>query len=322
MLFGLFIVAIIRLKYVFLPLSDLSIVSQAHLDRFAVVLLVLLCAIWGGQQVAIKWALEAVPPLMQAGLRSVIAVLLLSLWMWRKGENPLRWDSAGWWGCLAGVLFSGEFLMLYWGLEFTSASRAAVFLYTSPFVVALGAHFLIAGENLSRLKLSGLVIAFLGIVLAFYSNETVPSEQVVGDLLVLVGAVFWGLTTLVIKVSPQQALSAEKILLYQLAVSAIMLPTGSWLLNEPALGEITLKVAGSLFYQSVIVAFISYTVWFWLVRQYQASKVTAFGFLSPMFGVLAGWLLLDETISQSFIIAFLLVIIGVWLVNKPASRRL
>ncbi|WP_432471605.1 DMT family transporter [Amphritea sp. HPY] len=288
-----------------------------ELDRFAIILLVILCAIWGCQQVAIKWALVAVPPLLQAGLRSLIAVVLLMLWMLWKGEKPWSKDGGGWWGVLAGVLFAGEFQMLYWGLEYTSASRAAVFLYTSPFVVALGAHFLLPGEALTKLRILGLVIAFSGIVLAFYNGSSTGGKQLYGDLMVLLGAVFWGCTTLVIKASPQRHLSAEKVLFYQLAVSALLLPLGSWLLAEPAIGDISATVVGSVLYQSVVVAFISYTAWFWLVREYPASKVAAFGFLSPMFGVLAGYFLLQEQINQSFMIALLLVLGGIWLVNRP-----
>ena len=127
------------------------------LDRTAMTILVVLCASWGLNQVAIKVAIRGVSPLLQCGIRSVGATILILIWMAVRREPLLERDSTLWWGITAGLLFSAEFILIYWGLEFTNASRAVIFLYMSPFVVALGAQLFIPGEHLGMIQV--LVLA-------------------------------------------------------------------------------------------------------------------------------------------------------------------
>ncbi|GGK85112.1 DMT family transporter [Amphritea balenae] len=291
-------------------------------DGLAIVLLILLCMLFGLNQVVVKFGLEGISPLMQAGLRSLGATFLLMGWMRYRGETIFYRDGAGWWGVLIGILFTGEFLFLYQGLTLTSASHATIFLYTSPFIVALGAHFFIPGETLRLGQIGGLAIAFSGVVLAFSDSLTEQaSEQtsVLGDLLVLLGAIFWGATTVVLKASPQRHQSPARVLLYQLAVSAIALLVLSALLGETGVTDLNVTVAASLLFQTVLMAFVGYLAWFWLLSHYQAAKVASFTFLTPLFGVLFAWLILDESITANMVAALILVALGIYLVNKPRS---
>lgn len=290
------------------------------LDRFAVILLLGLCVIWGLQQVAIKFALEGISPMMQAGLRSIGATILLCLWMRWRGVKIFERDGTAWWGLLASLLFSGEFLLLYWALEYTTTSRGVVFLYTSPFIVALGVHFFVPGERLRLLQVIGLCCAFGGIVVAFGDNGGV-GDTLIGDMMALLAAVFWGATTVVIKASPQRRLPAERVLLYQLAGSAIALPLLSLAFGEAGVTSVTVPVIASMLFQIVMVAFVSYLAWFWLIHRYQASKISSFGFFSPLFGVFFGFLIMDEAITPVFIVALVLVAAGIYLVNKPQAVK-
>lgn len=290
------------------------------LDRFAIILLLGLCIIWGLQQVAIKFALAGISPIMQAGLRSVGATILLCLWMRWRGITIFERDGAEWWGVLACVLFSCEFIFLYWALEYTTTSRGVVFLYTSPFIVALGVHFFVPGDRLRLLQVIGLCCAFAGIVVAFGDNGG-AGDTLLGDMMALLAAVFWGATTVVIKASPQRTLRAERVLLYQLAGSAVMLPLLSLAFGEAGVTSVTVPVILSMLFQIVVVAFISYLTWFWLIHHYQASKISSFGFFSPLFGVFFGFLIMDEAITPVFILALVLVAAGIYLVNKPPSGQ-
>jgi drug/metabolite transporter (DMT)-like permease len=293
--------------------------QHAALDRTAIVILLLCCACWGLNQIAIKIANAGISPVLQAGLRSAGAALLLTGWC-RLRRIPL-WNRDGTlpWGIAAGLLFALEFLLVYWGLSYTTASRGVVFLYTSPFVVALGAHALVPDDRLSRIKLLGLCAAFVGLLLAFADSLRLPSRiELVGDAMCFAGAIAWGATTVLIKASPLARCRPEKTLFYQLAVSGIVLPVLAVnLFGEPFALVPAAPVLLALGYQIVLVAFISYATWFWLVAHYPASRLSAFSFLTPVFGVAFGGLLLHEAVTPLLVLAVALICAGIWLVNRP-----
>ncbi|MBW2449238.1 MAG: DMT family transporter [Deltaproteobacteria bacterium] len=292
------------------------------LDLTAMVILVVLCVSWGLQQVAIKVANGGVSPLLQSSIRSVGATILIWIWMVVRREPLLERDGTLWWGIAAGLLFAAEFILIYWGLEFTNASRAVIFLYMSPFVVALGAQLFIPGEHLRIIQVLGLCCAFLGIVVAFEESLNFPTRRMlIGDSMLAGAAVLWGATTVLIKASPLSKIKPGKTLLYQLAVSAVVLPLGSLVKNEPGIFFMTPLIAGSLVYQTVWVAFITYLAWFWLIRYYPPSRLASFTFLTPLFGVLAGGLLLGESITGGLLLALVLVGVGIYLVNRPSTAK-
>ena len=290
-----------------------------HLDPAGAALLAVLCLSWGIQQVSIKLAMIGVSPVMQAGLRSVIAVTLLYLWMRRRGVPLMGTDGLWKPGLVIGTLFSLEFWLLYWALEFTSASRAIIFLYMSPFVVAAGAHLLLPGERLNRLQIAGMVIAFGGIVVVFQGGLHGPAMAGawIGDVMAFAAAVFWGLTTLVIRTTSLARAAPSRSLFFQLLVSACLLPLVSMLQGEPGITALTPLVIGCLFYQGVIVAFASYLVWFWMIAHYPVPQLAGFTFLAPVFGVSAGVMLLDEPLSASLVAGAALVGAGIYIVNRP-----
>jgi drug/metabolite transporter (DMT)-like permease len=293
------------------------------LDLTAMVLLVVCCASWGVQQVAIKVANAGISPLLQAGIRSVGATVLVGLWMTLRRDPLFGRDGTLGWGLAAGALFSVEFILIYWGLCFTHASRAVIFLYMSPFVVALGAQWLIPAETLRRVQVVGLLCAFGGVLVAFGESLGLPSARMLlGDGMLIGAAVLWGGTTVLIKAGPLARISPGKTLLYQLAVSAVLLPLGSVLVGEPGIGRVTPLIAGCLVYQTVWVAFVTYIAWFWLVREYPASRIASFTFLTPLFGVVAGALLLGERITGTLTLSLCLVAAGIYLVNRPAHEGL
>jgi drug/metabolite transporter (DMT)-like permease len=290
---------------------------RQQLDSAAIALMVLLCACWGFNQVAIKLANAGISPIFQAGLRSAGSALLVWAWSAHRGVRLVARDGTLGLGILIGVLFAAEFVFLYWSLIFTSASRAVLFLYMSPFVVALGAHFLIPGERLRRFQVVGLFCAFAGTALAFGDALRFPTyRELLGDGLAFLAAILWGATTVVIKASRLAAISPHRNLLYQLVVSAILLPVLSWALGEPGIVAATPLVLGMLAYQIVVVAFASYLAWFWLISRYPAGRLSSFSFLTPLFGLVAGAVVLAEPIGWALMMALVLVGIGIALVNR------
>lgn len=287
------------------------------LDVKGMTLLVIICASWGLNQVAIKVANPFISPVLQAGIRSMGAVLLVFLWMKSRRIPILAKDHTLGWGIGVGLLFSLEFILIYWGLEFTNASRAVIFLYTSPFAVALGVQLFIPGEKLTRIQVMGLCLAFAGIMTAFHESLNLPNRQMLlGDSMLTLAAILWGATTVLIKASPLAPIAPSKTLLYQLGVSALVLPFASLALGEPGIIAITPLILANLFYQIVWIAFITYIAWFWLISNYAVSRLASFTFLTPLFGVLAGAVFLNEQITLYLVIALVLVGTGIYLVNR------
>ena len=294
-------------------------VRKTHLDTLAISLLLGCCLFWGLQQVLIKATLAEMPPMFQASLRLWGATGLLWLWcVWRK--VPLfAQDGSLKAGLLAGSLFAAEFACIYLGLQYTTASRLTVFLYTSPFWVAVLVPLWVKSEKLRGLQWLGLVCAFAGVVFALREGFAgAAGASLRGDVLALAAGMLWGLTTVVIRASGLAKVSAEKLLFYQLAVSAVAFPLLSLALGEAWVWRFSTFAITSLLLQTVVGAFASYLAWMWMLGRYPATKISVFVFLTPLFALLFGALWLKESVTPGLIAALGAVAVGIVLVNHRA----
>ena len=292
---------------------------KSELDGLAVLLLVGCSALWGLAQVAAKVGLTEIPPLLQASLRSAGAALLLLAWSRARRLPVLRADSTWRAGLLAGTLFGAEFACIFVGLQYTSASRMSVFIYLAPFVVALGMPFISKSERLGALQMLGLGLAFSGVVWAYaegFGQAAAGPLQWLGDAFGIVAALLWGLTTLVLRGSRLAHALPEKTLLWQLAVSGLALGAGSWLHGETWPANWSTLALATLAFQAVVISFASYLVWFWLLRHYPATRISVFVLLTPLFGLLAGIVLLGEVLTARLVVALVAVCAGIVLVNR------
>ena len=289
--------------------------ERAPVDAVAVGVMLLLTALWGFQQVTVKWIAADVPLVMQAALRSIIATVLLLVWARLRGVALFGADGTGRAGLAAGLLFAGEFVFIYAGLAHTNASRMSVFIYLAPPLTALGLHWFVPSERLSLRQWTGVLLAFAGIVAAFAEGFGSGGSTWLGDLCGVSAAALWAATTVVIRATRLSRATATKTLFYQLGVSALALPLASVLLGEKGIVAVTPLVAASLAYQGAIVAFASYLAWFWLLTRYRAAPLAVLSFLTPMFGMLSGVVFLSEPISGTFAAAALCVAAGIVLVN-------
>lgn len=220
------------------------------------------------------------------------------------------------------VSFTLEFLLLYPGLHWTTASRGMLFLYTAPFFTALGTQIFLPAERLGTTQLAGPLLAFAGVAAVFADDLTSGGGSLAGDAMCLAAGGFWGATTVVVKASPSLSAAAPaKVLFLQLAGSAPPLFLASWLLGEmQSWPQPTWMSSAGLFYQTVIVAFISYLIWFRLVLTYPANRIAGFTFLTPLFGILAGVALLGERATWGLLVGLVAIAAGMWLVNTPQKR--
>jgi drug/metabolite transporter (DMT)-like permease len=291
---------------------------RAHLDGVAIGMMLTLCMLWGLQQVVVKATLPMLPPFLQGALRSAIGASLVLLWSRARGIPLFGRDGTLAPGLAAGVLFGLEFLCIYGALPLTDASRVSVFTYMAPFVVALLLPRFVPAERLTLLQGFGMACAFAALAYAFQEGFTSPVRtQWQGDGLSIVAAFLWGATTLVIRATRLSSASAEKTLFYQLAIGGVILYAASLAAHEtwPAAG-LPVSAWASIGFQSVIVAFASYLAWFWLLGRYPATRLSAFSFLTPVFGLLLAALALGESISQRLIVAMAFIAVGITLVNR------
>lgn len=283
-------------------------------------LLVLVCFLWGANAVSIRISNQGIPPLLAAAFRSAVAALLVWLYARFRGQGvsfPKGERRHGW---VIGCLFGLDFLFLYWGIAFTTASRSIIFLYTHPFWVALGAHFVLKGDRLTALKVAGLVLAFSGLVAVFSVSSTgLPAEYWIGDLMEVVAALFWAATTVYIKkLLQKKSFTHYQTLHAQLLYSIPVLALGSLLFERSSGLHLTGAVAAALVYQCVLVAFFSYVLWFWMISQFAVSNLAAFTFLAPLFGVILGAAALSEPVSPPVWLGLGLVGVGIYVVNRPS----
>lgn len=293
--------------------------QHERLDAFATLAMVTLTALWGFQQVAIKVTNEAVSPAFQSGLRCAGALVLLLIWCRVRGIRLFERDGTLVPGLIVGVLFASEFALIYWALVYTDVARSILFLYCAPFVVAIGAHFLIPGERIRLAQAVGLLCAFGGLALAVKDGLSLPSPTaLIGDLMMLLAGAIWAATTLVIKTTSLIRIHSAKTLAYQLGMTALFAPA-ALLFGESGITRFDGLIAASLAYQTVLVAFASYLAWFALIRTYPASTLSTFTFLSPLFAMLSGAIFLQERVTPVLWIALALVAFGIWLVNRPRA---
>ena len=293
--------------------------QRSAIDPAAAALLVALCAVWGAGQVAIKVGNQGISPLYHAAIRSGGAALLVWGWSAARGIPLWRRDGTAAYGAIIAVLFALEFVCIYWGFMFTTAARGVLFIYATPFFVAIGAHWLFPAERLHGTKIAGLIAAFAGLALAFADGLRLPTHrELLGDVLELGGAFLWATTTLIIK-ARGQTVSPHQTLFYQLGGSAVLLVALAAATGEPGVTRLTGPIVAAVLYQIVLVAFVTYLIWFWMLTRYPASALHAYTFWTPLFGLLAGWLLLSEPVTPALVLAMACVALGIYLVNRPPS---
>lgn len=284
---------------------------------------IFICFLWGANLVSIRISNQGIPPLLAAACRSVIAGCLLWFYAHLNGLSLSLQREDRIHGIIIGCLFGVEFLFIYWGLAFTTASRSVIFLYTHPFWVAMGAHFVLKDDKLTPGKVAGLFLAFAGILSVFGSHSRqLPLGYWIGDLMELAAAIFWAATTLYIKkMSQDRNITHYQTLFAQLLYSIPVL-AGGWAIFEGLAGpQLNLFVVAAFAYQCIVVAFFSYILWFWMISRFAVSILTAFTFFAPLFGTVLGAVVLSEPVTLMVWIGMFLVGVGIYLVNRSPKKR-
>jgi drug/metabolite transporter (DMT)-like permease len=289
--------------------------TKGHIDLAGFLQILGLALLWGLNYPAIKLSNAGFSPVFTCFVRSCIASGLGIIYCLATRQPLFQRGMLLVHGCVTGILFGLEFLCLYLGMLYTDAARSVVFVYLSPFVVALGAHMFL-GERLDRSKIMGLILAFLGVYLVFRGKPaTRPENMLLGDILELLAALLWGATTLYIKRFLARKVNPIHTFLYQMVFSIPVLLAGALVLEERWVIDPNTPAVLSVLYQSVIIAFASYLAWFRLIHVYPVGILSAFTFLTPVSGVLFGVTLLGEEPTKGLLLGLFCVCAGIYTAN-------
>jgi drug/metabolite transporter (DMT)-like permease len=290
--------------------------ARSNIDSRAAAAMMMICAIWGLQQVAIKAAEPDISAVLQIAIRSGITALAVYLLARYRREKFVFDRSTLLAGLCVGFLFALEFFFVSEGLRYTSASHMAVFLYTAPLFSAIGLHFVIRHERLSLIQWVGITIAFGGVVLAIsgMSDSSGAENPLRGDIYGLLAGMSWGGSTIVIRTTGLANCSSKQTLLFQLSGACILLSLLA-ITTESVHFTLTALAWTSLIFQTLVVSFISYLIWFSLLRHYQASSLGILTFMTPIFGILAGVVILGEPLQIEFVLGSILIVLGLIVVS-------
>lgn len=296
--------------------------SDQPLGLFSTLLMILVCAIWGGAFVAIKVGLLDMPPLGSAALRFLVTTLVLFV-VARSQHVPIFYGKTETLIIATiALLFCYANLTTYLGTARTTSGRATVFFYTQPIFLAVLAHYFLLNEPLTLRKGCGLVLAMGGLVLLFlHKLAGGQSSTIQGDLIVLSGALATAVQNLVIKRAAGK-IHPVTLVLWGTVVSTLLLGFCWWQFEQSVAFVFSARAIASVLYLSLISAAFGFVAFAWLLQHNSASRVTALVFLAPVFGVLFAWLFLHETLSGVQLVGVLGVCAGVYIVSSGGGSRL
>ncbi|MGO2318598.1 MAG: DMT family transporter [Vibrio toranzoniae] len=291
--------------------------SRLNVDVTASLSMFMICFIWGVQQAAIKSIADQIAPVLQIGGRSFLAALMVWVIMTLKNNSLKQSKDYLISGVVVGTLFALEFLFVAEGLRYTTASHMTVFLYTAPIFAAIGLQLFNKHETLAGMQWVGICIAFCGIAVAFFSRDEASTnlqDMLIGDIMALIAGLLWGATTVVVRCTRLGLASAEHTLFFQLGGAGVLLLSYATITDQLHF-SLTYNASINLIFQVIFVSFASYLAWFSLIRKYKASQLGVLSFMTPVIGVLASIIILDEQAHSGFIWGSLLILVGVLLVS-------
>ena len=268
-------------------------------------------------QVVIRWTNQGLQPVFYAGVRSLVAMVPVALWMvWRGIPLRIAPGTVGA-GVLIGLAFSAEFLFLFLALDLTTVVHTSILFYAMPVWLALAGHFLLPGERMTAVRAAGLALAFAGVVWSIAQRGGGGTASLVGDFCAVLGSMGWAATAFLARGSAMRRVRPEGQLMWMLAVSALVM-LGLSPLFGPLIRDLVPLHLVALGVQAVVVVAGGYIGWLLILSLYPPAAVASFSFLTPLFGVLLGWLLLDEPVRPGTFGALGLVVAGIMLMNRVA----
>lgn len=278
--------------------------------------------IWGSTYLAIRFAVETIPPLYTAGLRHLVAGSVLLVWALVKGQRPTREQIRA--SVVIGFLF---FLVghgsLHWAEQYVGSGLASLLIAVEPIIVFVLSSAAARVWRMNGLLLVGILLGLVGVgILVRGTGLEAGGRGAWGPIAVLIGAFSWSVGIIY---SRRSKLSGSPLLLSALSLlagSAILLTTGT-LVGEAkgfAPSQVTTKSWLALGYLIVFGSIIAFTAYNWLLEHYSPTLVATHTYVNPVVAVLLGWLYGGEVITLKVGIAAALVVGAVVLVDRGTNR--
>ena len=267
----------------------------------------------GGSFAVVKVGLRDLPVFGLLLLRLLVASLALASYMAWAGLPFLYSGRARQFVLWQTVAFAVGQVLLYLGLAQTTAGRGAILLNVQPCFTLLLLPLFVPTEHLDARRVLGTVVAFAGVVFVL-AERGVSGGTWLGDLLVLASAALWTSNVIMNKAMPAEIHPVP--LIFWGVTGAVPVAAAMTLIFEPnATWRLTTEAVASVIYLGVVIAAFSFVAFVWLTRTYSAGRVNAFVFLSPVFGVLIGWIALGEQLTWTQAAGTFGVAAGIWIVN-------
>ena len=282
-----------------------------------IVLAVAVHSLWGGNAVAIKLSLEAFPPMWTAFLRFSIAVVCVALWAGFRGIPMRPKRSEWWWLVLLGIFFSIQIGVMNIGFQHTSGSIGSILMATNPIFAALWAHFLVAGDRLTRQRIIGLFVAFLGAAVVILQSGQIDGATAIGvgsGLVFLSAALLGGRLAYTGRLL--QRMDEVRVVLWQMVISVPVFGVAALMSENIVWDRVGLAPIAGIVYQGLVVAGLGFMLLTYLMKRYSTSVITSFNFVSPISGVLLSVLLLGDKITLHVLAGVALVGTGLYLVAR------
>jgi drug/metabolite transporter (DMT)-like permease len=277
--------------------------------------------IWGSTYLAIRYAVETIPPLFVAGFRHLIAGALLFGWCWWQGLRPVRqqWFAST---VLAVLFFLIGHGTLHWAQQTLPSGVAAFLIATEPIFVAI----IVSATHRSRITLSllsGLLLGLFGVGLIIRAEVLTGSSELLKSIAVLIGAASWSIGLVYSRskaLHPDPRMSAAMSLL----AGSVMLLLGGLITGEGAQlyqSVVSLKSFLALAYLAVAGSLVAYSAYFWLLRRFPPTLIATHTYVNPLVAVVLGWAIGGEALTARFLFGGLLVIAAIALVGRANSRE-
>lgn len=279
--------------------------------------------IWGSTYLAIRYAVETIPPLLTAGVRHLTAGTVLLLWALARGYRPSRreWYSSAVLGVLFFLIGHGS---LHWAEQTVPSGLAALLVATEPMWVALLALFIgTERQTINLASVSGLVLGFAGVVLLTTDGSiAAQSASLWGAIAILGGTLSWSIGMFYSKKAalPKDPLARSAMPMF---CGAIMLLASSALTGEFrhfAVQSVTLKSYLGLLYLIIFGSIVAFTAYTWLLGHCTASLIATHTYVNPVVAVLLGWFYAGEPLTPRTGLAALIVVIAVAFVTIGTSK--
>jgi drug/metabolite transporter (DMT)-like permease len=278
-----------------------------------------LFVVWGGNVVAIKVGLAGLPPLGMAALRFLLAALVLAAWMRAQGI-PFRPENRQevLHHVLNGVAFATQIALFYMGVKFTSASHASVLINSNPFFVLLLAHFFVEGDRLTGPKLTGLSLAFVGVVFLF--AEQLSGGGWMGNALVVLSAALLGGRIVYVK-RLIATIEPSHVVFWQMVVGVPLFLLGNVAVEAGRPWVFSLPIVLAVLFQGIVIGgfcFLASTI---LLQRHNPSALSVFSFIIPLSGVALSHLILGDPLTANLLTSASLVALGIILVHRAPVAR-